>query len=351
MYKREIELYLIPPRGIDPRKWELLPVLAHGMAQHGIRVQLSGDVSRRSAASDALLLSMRLDRYVRSEARRLQVPRPRRALLILEPPVTSRVLHSRSAHQFFALRLSPSPLWRGKLGTQRIRWPQETTGLARSNTEYAFHATLIASFKYSSHKGSKYWLRRSFVRRADKEGLSIAVVGQGWNASTIERLASASRSMVREMLRPRDVALKPTVSSLLVTPRNQFGWIESRAHAYGLAPLSVVIENSSDYVSEKLFDAIRFGAVPIYVGPPLSQFDLPPNIAFETHGAPGELVERIRTAMASDLSEVRAAGEAWLASDLARIHERTSVISDIARRLRWLALGAEPDTSAGHFGW
>ena len=41
---------------------------------------------------------------------------------------------------------------------------------------------------------------------------------------------------------------------------------------------SIVIENSSDYVSEKLFDSLLSGCIPVYVGPDLSLYDLPENL-------------------------------------------------------------------------
>ena len=36
----------------------------------------------------------------------------------------------------------------------------------------------------------------------------------------------------------------------------------------------IVIENSSDFVSEKLFDAVSMGCLPLYVGPNLENFGI-----------------------------------------------------------------------------
>ena len=38
-----------------------------------------------------------------------------------------------------------------------------------------------------------------------------------------------------------------------------------------------MIENSLDYISEKLFDCFKSGTVPIYIGPNLEEFGIPSN--------------------------------------------------------------------------
>jgi hypothetical protein len=37
----------------------------------------------------------------------------------------------------------------------------------------------------------------------------------------------------------------------------------------------IIVENSCDYVSEKIFDCFKAGVVPIYVGPSLPEFGIP----------------------------------------------------------------------------
>jgi hypothetical protein len=45
-----------------------------------------------------------------------------------------------------------------------------------------------------------------------------------------------------------------------------------------------VIENSADYLSEKLIDAVISGTIPIYVGPNLNTFGLPAELAYQVNG-------------------------------------------------------------------
>ena len=44
---------------------------------------------------------------------------------------------------------------------------------------------------------------------------------------------------------------------------------------------SLIVENSDRIVTEKLFDTILSGSIPVYYGPDLSQFGLPTDLAIE----------------------------------------------------------------------
>lgn len=59
--------------------------------------------------------------------------------------------------------------------------------------------------------------------------------------------------------------------------------------------ISVVIENSADFVSEKLFDSIRAGCVTIYIGPKLSKYGLPKESAIPCLDSASEIVSLVRT--------------------------------------------------------
>jgi hypothetical protein len=67
---------------------------------------------------------------------------------------------------------------------------------------------------------------------------------------------------------------------------------------------SLVIENSSTYCSEKLFDAILNGSIPIYVGPRNESLLLPPNLYFASTGSVKEIrsfIENINANEANDM--------------------------------------------------
>jgi hypothetical protein len=56
---------------------------------------------------------------------------------------------------------------------------------------------------------------------------------------------------------------------------------------------TLVIENSSTYVSEKIFDALINGSIPFYIGPPLKDVSIPPGIVIENNGTSDGIIRHI----------------------------------------------------------
>ena len=56
---------------------------------------------------------------------------------------------------------------------------------------------------------------------------------------------------------------------------------------------TLVIENSNDILTEKLFDALLAGSIPIFFGPDLSDYGLPDNISIELRGNERDILTRI----------------------------------------------------------
>jgi hypothetical protein len=61
---------------------------------------------------------------------------------------------------------------------------------------------------------------------------------------------------------------------------NYYGPTENKIETMGHYKYSLVIENSHEYVSEKLIDAILAKTVPLYIGANLEKLNIPPNIAY-----------------------------------------------------------------------
>ena len=59
---------------------------------------------------------------------------------------------------------------------------------------------------------------------------------------------------------------------------NYLGEVLDKRSVLSMYKYCLVIENSSDYLSEKLFDALLSGCIPIYVGPDLANFEIPGNL-------------------------------------------------------------------------
>jgi hypothetical protein len=79
---------------------------------------------------------------------------------------------------------------------------------------------------------------------------------------------------------------------------------------------SLVIENSSDYCSEKLFDAIINGSIPIYVGPKNDQIQLPNNLYYWSSGSVNEIRNFISTINLKQVSDMLEAMENFIQSKI-----------------------------------
>jgi hypothetical protein len=104
--------------------------------------------------------------------------------------------------------------------------------------------------------------------------------------------------------------------------------------------VAVVIENEPTYVSEKLFDALSAGCIPVYVGPPLGDYRIPQHLAVQVPPDASAILGAVEELLRSNLNERRShirnyldgpEVEPWLperiAEELSSLIYRTSRIS------------------------
>jgi hypothetical protein len=78
---------------------------------------------------------------------------------------------------------------------------------------------------------------------------------------------------------------------------------------------SIVIENSTDYMSEKLFDCLFTGTLPVYVGPDPESFGIPSFVAIHTKPNREAVKESMELANKVDLQKWRKDLLDWLKSE------------------------------------
>lgn len=254
--------------------------------------------------------------------------------LVMEPRVTCPRAYRNGLRDQFGLTISMSEKWSEQLGGHWVAWPQRLKPSAdhRSDgrTEPEFLLGLVAGNKASFVPGAMYSLRRRTLIVADRRGIPILVGGAGWNASIprrVQSLARAAAICAKAGIVPR---IKSGSRAWRAKPTYQVGFVESPADVYQRSRLSLVIENSADYVSEKLVDAIRFGSVPVYVGPRLSEFGLSDGIALECSPQPEAILQLAEEITEQELEECRRLGRDWLASLGASNMSTATVFSRVA---------------------
>lgn len=132
--------------------------------------------------------------------------------------------------------------------------------------------SLVAANKVSSTKTNNYKLRRDMATTA-KLG-SLEVFGGLWRDKFITK-AKHRLGVLLHAIRNRTV---PNFSSiwggLFIVTSNYKGSPANKQDIISKSKYSLVIENSNSYVSEKIFDAMVGGSIPIYFGPQLSLFGI-----------------------------------------------------------------------------
>jgi hypothetical protein len=191
-------------------------------------------------------------------------------------------------------------------------WPQywqqgepfEQTDFGRSD-----RTAMINANKLSLSRSELYTLRRKCAAEIG----SLDLFGEGWNASTLTK----SKTLLIEILKDPTTHLftmwkhlrywfKPWRSTL--APTSKQGIL--RSYKYTL-----VIENDRTYMSEKLFDALASGCIPIYVGPAVIDYEIPKGLVIEVEPTVKGVVAGMEAAGKLNFSDFQRKLYSWLTSE------------------------------------
>jgi hypothetical protein len=209
------------------------------------------------------------------EAKNCGVPIKNRILVIWEPKVVEDKIRSRKIRKLYGTVIYASRLWTQEYGEKFFDWPQSIDKfgdvtyddwLKRENS-----AVMIQGNKYSLHKDEQYSLRRSVIKEFENSPQTLALYGSNWDAGFVYNLRSWIASSRR--IRIRNWAVWTFKKSVTKYP-NYLGEIGDKHQTNSRYRVTIAIENSEDYVSEKLFDALSSGTYVVYLGPRLNEFNL-----------------------------------------------------------------------------
>ena len=312
-------------RGLEPEAGSPWDALLAGLGDAGHEAAFGGGNSGRIDA----LVALNDQPAVNDLQREAAISASRSALIAMEPRVTSPMMYSTRHLRRYGIRYAASPLWARSMAAASFPWPQELGLTQTSAGPSAYAATMIIGDKRSAVAGSLYGLRRQVIREFARARTPLAVFGPGWNAPVRERFVSGGKACAKAVIGGLPPRLGEAFGGLGERPEHWLGRVEDKSTAFAVAPVSIVIENSADYVSEKLVDALRGGVVPIYVGPTLADFGFPPGLALECPPSASAILRAIATLDEEQHSKILAAGRAWLASDDAQSREMRRVLYDL----------------------
>jgi len=222
-----------------------------------------------------------------------RIPREKRVLILWEPHVVDKEGFLSENLQHFGHIYAPSKSWAKQVKGEFFHWPQDNfmpwresiiEWQSRSNK-----AVIIQGNKFSAVKGEEYSLRRKIIMKTRDSELDL--FGTGWNRGFGPDWFHWSSSFLTNRI--KDISLR-SLYNIGRKYSKYGGAVENKHETLQNYKISIVIENSLDYVSEKLFDAVRAGCVTIYVGPNLTDYKLNINGVFQVMPNGDSVLKKLR---------------------------------------------------------
>jgi len=140
-------------------------------------------------------------------------------------------------------------------------------------------AILISSNKNNFMKDNLYILRKKVV---DELSLLVDVYGDGWRNFNINFVRQLIGAIFLGIINYKQsiVFSREVICSISWPKRsaNRYLKVRSKANYYKLYKVILVIENSGEYLSEKLFEALASGRPVVYVGSDLEKWGIPSDV-------------------------------------------------------------------------
>lgn len=247
-------------------------------------------------------------------ARRLGITPERSVLIRNEPTVVSPENRDQIVGKEYALIID---MGRPKsISNNSLPWPQHwpqgaLESVSADNRQNRI--VLINANKISFLPGELYSLRRASLSKFD----SIDLFGHGWNMDFLEKL----KHYISNLWITLKSGQRPRFSGGRYYFRNISNWKGSPPDKREIGAkykYALVIENSKEFITEKFFDALFSGCVPIYVGPNLEEFEIPNNLYVQAESNLNSIEHAIESVKRIEYTEWIAHRDEWLSRENVR---------------------------------
>lgn len=263
------------------------------------------------------------DKTKLKELRRLGIPS---ILVAQEPSVVIPKHLSKKLRRLFRYTITVGRAG----GDDWIKWPQLWQARRREEHRRLDRGVLINADKYSAVCGELYSLRRVVVTKEAR----IDLFGGGWGDSIIRRTRRWVSAILFAVVSGGRLKLNSGVA-VTKTPLNYLGPAENKLVTLEKYRYSVVIENSQEYLSEKLFDCFFAGTIPIYVGADLEALGIPKKLVIEAKPDLKSIQSAIQFAATVDLKKYQDEVGRWLSEpQVVGQWSAESVFEDLFGKLR-----------------
>ncbi len=207
-------------------------------------------------------------------------------------------------------------------------WPQfwdENLVTHKTHERNDVCIVIVNANRLNLAKSELYTLRRKCIASLN----NIALYGDSWNTSVMARIKIALIEI-----------LKNPIKHLFTFSFHSRYWFsrwpsinapEDKNKVLVKYKVSLVIENELSYLSEKLFDALSAGCIPVYVGPEISDYEIPKSLVYQAEPNLRSIENQIKLAIESDYSAFQHELERWLNSAETNARHQGEIV--IARAL------------------
>lgn len=243
---------------------------------------------------DALIVNSHSKKAL-SEANIFNLPISKKIMIYWEPFVSYPKIHKKRIRDLYGKVYTPSKLWSEKLNGEYFYWPQGAMKkVVESESEWMKRKNSVVSIsgnKFSAAKGELYSLRRKIGLKLSHEiNGKYDFFGAYWNRGFSYDFRNYIGQLFRTPINSIDL------KSAAYLGRNQkyfLGTPTNKDEIYSQYKFALVIENSQEYISEKIFDALRSQCIVIYIGTNLKYEDLKSDLAITVEPNYQSLVETI----------------------------------------------------------
>lgn len=173
-------------------------------------------------------------------------------------------------------------------------WPEALPDPGSMTSRNVSTPVLMNANKMSFIRGELYSLRRVIIHRQ-----AVDLYGPRWDSTGLARLKTLAGELAICLRSFRKPSPKSIAKWFRRHPR-YLGLAADKISVYSGYKVVLAIENSREYVSEKLLDAIFAGCIPVYVGPPLDDFGIPDALVVKSQPNPRAVASAIEIAKAMD---------------------------------------------------
>jgi hypothetical protein len=201
---------------------------------------------------------------------------------------------------------------------------QDQTFSYENWVERSHKLVMVAANKVSPMKNSNYAIRRKLASQMSPDLLEV--YGPLWNESVYIKLRHRLAVLVAALEQRTVPNLKEMYASLFKRYRTTKGIVLDKHKLLKDTKFCLIVENSNSVVTEKVFDALINGSIPIYVGPNLEDFGVPKNIALQLPGNSKAIESVVEKLEERDVRLLLSSIQDFVSSDYFRMSWRSDFV-------------------------